>query len=242
MGHTLGQWVARIQQAVREEASGGQIEPTSLLDIAIRPALLRFSIDRPYVDIAEVPGAGSGYFALPAGFVDGYSELRSVEHPARQNPPIMLDSQAWTITRDPTTVATKKILLYSATPSAAQYVRFEYTRPWPMPDPDDATLDLVDDIAFEAVAMLAASHALMTLANETARSRMADVLSPDYADHEERFRELNTAADRLRSIYESFLGLASAGANGIAAPASPVASRRIDFDSYSYALYHGGRT
>lgn len=240
MGHTLAEWIWRISQAVREDAAGNQIDPTSLLDIAIRPALLRYSIDRPFVDVAEVAGAGSSYFDLPADFVDGYSELRSVEYPARLNPTSVLDGQSWTITRDPSTVATKKILLYFSTPSAAQYVRFEYTKPWPMPTAADATVDMVDDIAFEAVAMLAASHALMTLANETARSRMADVLSQDYADHEERFRSLTAAADRLRSIYEAFLGLASSTDGG--AQATPVASRRIDFDPYRYSLFHGGRS
>jgi hypothetical protein len=241
MGHTLDQWVARIQQAVREEDSGGQIEPTALLEIAIRPALMRYSIDRPLVDVAEVAGAASSYFALPTGWVDGYSELRSVEHPARQNPPIILDSRSWTITRDPSTVTTKKILLYYATPAASEYVRFEYTRPWPMPDTADATVDMVDDIAFEAVAMLAASHALMTLANETARSRMADVLSPDYVDHQQRFTELTGAADRLRQIYEAFLGLSATAAGGVGVRASPPASRSIDFEQYKYTMFHGGR-
>lgn len=236
MGHLLTAWEARVGALLRDETNldvtNAQIDATGL-----RPALAQFSNDRPRVAVVEQAGTGSPYLALPAGWSDGVSTIESIEYPARQNPPVLLDSQSWRITRDPVDVTVKKILL-DTTPAAAEWVRLQFTAPWPFPTAVAAD-DLIDDQAFEAVCHLAASLACSALAGQAARAR-SGALPTDFVDGRDRARLLLEVATRYRSVYETYLGLASSAAapnGGSTAPASVP----FDFDPARGSLFHGGR-
>lgn len=234
MGHTLDDWIDRVEHLVRDD---GNVD-VSVLQVeaaGVLPALGQYSVDRPYEDVTESAGAGSAYLDLPNGWVDGFSRVTSIEYPARRNPPVMLDEQAYAVVRDPTTVATKVILLNGYTPAATEYVRVAFTRPWPEPTAD-ATVDKVDDVAFNAVTALAAGMVLDHLAAQAARRRDG-ALPTDFVGSD-RARDLHNIARAYRDVYAAFLGRGGPGGSG--GTAAPV-SRRFDYDPGSQSLFHGGR-
>lgn len=231
MGHTLVEWQDHVGELLLNV--GADLSPEQITTVGIIPALTRFSLDRPYRDLVEVAGDGSAYLDLPAGWVQGFSSVTEVEYPARQDPRQVLDDQAWSLVRSPADVSVRQILL-DRTPTSAQWVRLTFTRPWPIPttDVDD---DMLNDLSYEAVAALAASKCLVSLASQAARSR-AGAMPTDFSDGRERARNLGEAADRYLSAYQSFIGIGSKGEN----PNAP-ASGSFDLDPQYGSLFHGGR-
>lgn len=239
MGHTISEWRTRVQALLRDAGAqdwstgdNGQID-----EVGIKPALAQYSVDRPYELAVEQPGAGSAYFDMPAGWLDGFSALTAVEYPARQNPPSLLDEQSFQIVRKPADVSIKQVLL-AATPTAAEHVRFYFTAAWPTPTATP-TIDKVDDVAYHAVTSLAASLCLVHLAAEAARDRSA-ALPSNFVAGKERSQALQRESERYRAVYNSFLGIA-AGAGSTGSSGSAAASRRFDFDPGRASLFHGGR-
>ncbi len=232
MGHTIDQWQAKVGELVRDVGSV-DLTASQIVTVGLAPAIARYSKDRPRTVAAEVDGAGTSYLDLPEQWAAGFSSLVEVEFPARQNPPTILDTQSWRMTRDPVDIDVQTILL-AHTPAVGQYVRLFFTAPWPLPT-DSADDDSIDDLAFEAVAALAASFCCISLAGEASRSRSA-ALPSDFSDGRERGRNLVDAAHMYRSSYDSFVGI-RAGDDGGEVPASG----SFDFDPSRSSLFHGGR-
>lgn len=238
MGHTLTEWQAKVSALVRD-AGNADFSTAQITTVGIAPAVAQFCVDRPLVRWAEIAGAASPYLALPTGWLAGFSALASVEFPARANPPAMLDAQAWQIVRSPSNVAVEQLLLTS-TPAVGQYVRVSFTARWPMPTAT-AGDDLIDDIAYEAVAALAASFCCTSMVGQAARSQHATIPS-DWTDSRSRAGELLEAAKAYRATYDRFLGLDDSGAGaGGDGGSSPPAWGSYDLDPSRGSIFHGGR-
>lgn len=235
MGRTLEEWQGQIGTVARD--AGVDLSPQQITAVGLLPAINLFSIDRPRDLVVEQAGTGSAYLALPSGWVPGFSRISWIEYPARQNPPRMIDDQAWQLTRSPTDVTVERILLLEAVPAASEWVRFGFTAPWPTPTAS-ASVDQVDDVAFHAVTALAASYCLTHLAAETARSR-SGALPTNFVDGSQRTRDLRDVAKELRSVYDRFLGRVSTMDPSNTGP-GPV-SKPFDFDPSYLTLFHGRR-
>jgi hypothetical protein len=241
MGHTLDGWQAKVGELVRDVGSV-DLTASQIVTVGLAPAMAKYSTDRPRTVAVEVAGAASSYLDLPAGWLPGFSTLSDIEFPARQNPPRNLDPRDWRITRDPSDITVQQILLLRHTPAASQYVRLFFTAPWPMPtgvsgaDPEDPMADLLDDLAFEAVAALAASFCCVSLAGEASRSR-SGALPSDFSDGRDRGRNLMDAARMYRSSYDSFVGIGTESGGDGEVPASG----SFDFDPSYSSIFHGGR-
>lgn len=236
MGQTLAAWRTKVLELVRDETKK-DLSDAQVDDVGIKPAIAKYSVDRPRTATVEASGAGSAYLSLPAGWVTGFSRLTDVEYPARRNPPVTLDDQSWQIVTSVADVTVQQILLDQVA-ATGQFVRLTYTLRWPLPD-GTPTTDLIDDIAFEPVAALAASFCLVSLASQAARSR-SGALPTDFTDGRERARNLMEASKVHRDVYNAFLGLTDPGDAGGSTSTAP-ASRRLDFDPQRGSLYHGGR-
>lgn len=235
MGKTLTEWTDQVEELLRD-AGNVDVSTAQVQTVGIDPALAQFSVDRPYEDVVESAGAGSAYLTLPSDWSEGFSRVVAIEYPARQNPPEYIDDQAFAVVRDQTTVGTRRILLDGYTPSASEYVRVTFTRPYPTPTAT-AGDDLVPPAAFHAVAALAASFLCNHLAAQAARNREG-AFPTDYTLGDDRVRMLRNIGLGYRDVYLAFLGrgLAGDGAGGSA----PV-SRRFDYDPGHESLFHGGR-
>lgn len=237
MGHTIAEWRTRVA-AILRDTTNQDLDVSQIDDVCIAPALAQYSVDRPYLRTTEAAGAGSAYLDLPDGWSTGFSRLHAVEHPARDNPPTFLDEQSWQLVRSVADVDVEQILL-DRSPTASEYVRLTFTAPWPTPT-ETAGDDKVDDVAFHAVTHLAASFGCIHLAAEASRDR-AGALPTNIVQGRERAQALRDEADRLGSVYNSFLGLVTGdGAGGGGGATAPV-SRRFDYDPGRTSLFHGGR-
>lgn len=233
MGHTLENWQSQIRGLVRD--AGVDLTPPQIADVGVVPALNLYSVDKPRRLVVEQPGAGSAYLSLPAGWLAGFSSIAEIEYPARQNPPRVLDSQSYRLTRSVADVNVEQILL-DTTPAASEFVRITFTTVWPTPT-HVASVDQLDDVAFQAVTALAASFCLQHLAAETARSRMG-ALPTQFVDGAQRTRDLREIAKEYRGRYDRFLGR-TAPAAGEAGPSA--VSIAFDYDPAYDSLFHGRR-
>lgn len=238
MGHSLAQWQKRVQDLLRV-VNEQDFTTTQITEVGIEPALVEYSTVRSRRLVVEVAGAGTPWLALPASWVDGYSSLVSVEYPARQDPPVLLDSQSWRITSAPDDVD-ETVILLDRSPSASEYVRLAFTATWPKPTADPAT-DRIDDVGYEACCALAASLCCVSKLGEVARSKHASVPT-DWTPTRDQAGDLTAAAVSYRRTYERLLGLPPDGAAGRGQEStSAPAWAAFDFDPSHNSLFHGGR-
>lgn len=236
MGQTIATWRSKVRELIRDAGGIQDLTDAQIDTVGIKPAVVKYTIDRPRVTYAQAAGAGSAYLSLPAGWLAGFSRVESVEYPANLNPPTLLDAQSWRMVRSVADVAVEQILLNQAA-ATGQTVRVGFTTRWPLPT-TDATVDLLDEVAFEAVAALAASKCITALATQAARNRVG-ALPNDITEDRSRADKLLAAAKSYLATYNAFLGLFELSAGDRAAQAP--ASRPMDFDPQSGSLFHGGR-
>ena len=181
---------------------------------AIAAALERYGKHRPKETPADLNGEDGHDLTLPAGFVDGFSRLLSVEYPVDQVPEEILDPGHWKLYRSPTGL--KLRLLYEE-PTAAETVRITYTAV-------RLEADIVTGDA-DAVANLAAAICLRTLA--ALYGQTSDpTIQADVVNYRSKLDEFRRLADSLESEYTRHLGI-DAGGGSPAAMAMAVPETRL---------------
>lgn len=183
-------------------------DPDDLFSAAAE-ALNRYSKARPLEVVADLPGTDSHDCALPADWMDGFSTFIQVEYPIDAVPARIIARRFYQLYAAPTG---KKLRLWNANPTAAEFVRLTYTILH-----SEHTVPAVD---IEAVANLAASLCLRQLAaafGQTSDSTInADVVN--YRSKADEFRRL---ADSFEGLYKSHLGITG---DDTVAPASVTAA------------------
>jgi hypothetical protein len=211
---TLTEWSNQVRQLLRG-AGSADIDSTDLYSVGVLPALRQFAIDRPRLTAVDITAVGR-YLRFPTdaeGWVEAFSEIRSIDSPAGQTPPVTLLDTDWNVARDPANPNLARVLLPVS--AAGSTCRVTFTTTWPVPD-TDATTDILGDVAFAAVTSLAASMVLSSMAAQSARSRVG-ALAPDYVEVTERARTLMDAANAMRATYTAFIGLGHQTGSGAAA-------------------------
>lgn len=93
---TLTEYKARLANLVEAESDalsdGKRTE-------AVQVAVELFSQAFPRVVAAEVVGDGGSDYALPAGWVEEFSEIQEIESPAGERPARYIDADQWTLYR-----------------------------------------------------------------------------------------------------------------------------------------------
>ena len=209
MGKTAPEWVTQVSLLLRDSA-GLDVLPSEVTAIGVLPALDQYSIDRPRSVAVDLTPT-TYYLPLPdaaAGWVSGWSRIEKIEAPAGQTPPVRLADGSWVLTRDAVTPATQVVLM-PFTLTVGQKARVFFTSTWPTPT-TDATVDLVPSVAFLPICSLAAAMCCWSLATEAARSRQG-AMPTDFVDGSERARNLLDVAAGMRVIYNTFIGLGTAG-------------------------------
>jgi hypothetical protein len=208
VGQSIDTWAERVLAIVRDQAEA-DVPDRYVIELGVLPAIAQYSIDRPRTTAADIAASGR-YLPFPTltqGWQDSWSQILQIEAPAGQTPPALLLDNEWQVTRDPSTPTVKRILLPAG--QAGETCRIVFTAAWPTPDNTEST-DLIPPLGFSAICALAAAMVCTSLGAEAARDRQGAMPS-DFVDGSDRSRDLLDAAQALRTIYHTFIGLGSAG-------------------------------
>lgn len=180
---------------VRDDAA--RITPAQR-DSAIARAVLRYSEDRPVDKVEDITGASGQTLALPAGWVAGFSVLKSLESPVGDIPPTFIPVDQWAQYRTPSGEA---IQLQNGLP-AASTVRATYTTRHTL----DASTDTIPLGDRDAVASYAASLLCGQLATFYANDSDSTIQA-DRVAQTSRSQAYRTRERDLRKAYTDALGV-----------------------------------
>lgn len=225
--------VTRLKDAATSLDSA---ETTRAVDSSIVSAVEEYGKIRPAKAAAVVTGAATHKYSLTAatpvltGFVDGFSIIESIVYPyisTSQALPAM-EADEWRVQR----LADGLYLWFTASsPSATEYFLAEFTKPHTC----SASALTVATSDYEAVADLAASHALTILANFYVQSVEASI-SADSVNRMSKAAEYRSMAKAYRESYK--LKMSSGAATGGALTIADV--DRLDTPGRDY-MFHGRR-
>ena len=194
------------------------------MEQGIRNALEQFGRDVPREVIADITGDGTTYdLTLPASYLDGYSGITTIEYPAGERFPILMDSTAWSLYR---TEAALHLRMLAVTPTSGSTVRITFTGMHTIKDLDSATVTTVPPYSTEAFTLLATAQCLYILSARFLHEQ-EDTLNLDSVDRGSRTDQARRLANDIMKQYRELIGESSEGA---LRPASGM----VDWDS-SYA-------
>lgn len=201
----------------------GKLANPGDFDRNIAAALAVYSKHRPAVKVADVTGNGTHDYALPAGWTDEFSLVRSVEYPIGDLPATLLENDDYEIYQSPTD---KKLRLRNNSPAASESFRVSFTVLR-----TDAT---VPDSDVNALANLAAALCLEELAN--AYTQTSDpTIGADSVNYRSKGYEFGQRAKTLRKLYNEHLGLREGDSTP---PASAVTAMDMKYPGGRERLTH----
>lgn len=168
------------------------------LDSAIALAVERYSQDRPRLKAEDVTAAGGNTLPLPAGWLDGFSVLASIEHPIGSVPPNYLQGDSYALYLAPSGTVIQARDGFSAGAQA----RCTYTIKHAL----SSAADTIPAQHCEAVACWAASSLCDQLA--TLYSGDSDsTIQADSVNHQSKAQEFSARARSLRKRYFDEMGI-----------------------------------
>jgi len=196
---TLPEYITRMLVYVRAEDTDqlDTEEKAACVDAAVK----EHSKYRPLVKYAETAGDGNFDYAVPTDWIEGLSEVLSIEYPVDDTD----RTQSWVDADNHTLVndgGSWKIRFMADTPASGETFRLEYTTVHTLLDPTDTILSQ----DFNAVSMLAAAHACASLAAKYAQSSES-TLSVDITSLATRRMELQAVGKSLRDRYFEAMGI-----------------------------------
>lgn len=194
---SLTDYQALVPDAVRDRDG---VITTTQRDTAIQTAVLRYSQDRPRSLVVDVTSAGGYRLALPAGFVDGFSALQSIEQPIGNVPETFIELARVTFYRAPAP-ANVEIQL-PAWLQAGDTARIAFTARHTV----DVGTDTVPVDHRNAVVAYAAALLCDQLANHYATSTEPSI-SADAVNHASKTETFASRARLLRGQYFTDLGI-----------------------------------
>ena len=236
---TIADIRARVAHRLKDgaQAIDGGSGSYKALDAAILSAVEEYGKVRPAKATASVTGAGTHKYSLTAatpvvtGFSAGLSIIRSIVYPyvAASQELIYRESDEWQITD-----LSDGLYLWflAASPTAAETFLVSFTKPHTC-SATDLTVDASD---YEAVADLAASHALTVLANFYVQSVDATIQA-DSVNRLSKSGEYRAMAKAYRDSYK--LKMASGASTGGAMAIGDI--DRLATNRRQY-LFHDSRT
>lgn len=162
---------------------------------AVAEAIRRYSRVRPRRLCVDVAGNGTHDYALPDGWTPDFSVIDQIEYPVGQVPELYLDMRDYKVVLTPAGLVLR---ILSATPTAAETMRVQYTAPHAETTLPDNDLD--------AVANLATSHALHILAS--CYGQTSDpLIGADVVNYRSKSGEFLKLAKAFEDHFNEHLGL-----------------------------------
>jgi hypothetical protein len=208
--------IAAVEALVRDTSAS--IEPDHQAR-ALDQAVTRYGLDRPRHMVEDLTVAGVWpYLAGPAaGWVEGWSQVRSIEHPVDAVPPALLSPGLWVVQ------AAGILRLAREVPDiAGATIRVTCTAPHILDD----TTDTIPAWHAEPVQAYAAAQLLRQLAAATAGDE-ASTFQADAVQHGSKSSRYAARARDLLGVYAAGIKLDAAGAGQVSASASAEAPARF---------------
>jgi hypothetical protein len=180
--------------AMVKDSSGKLINPADFA-AAISTALRTYSKHRPDQAVVDIQGNGTNDYDLPEGWVEGFSEILSVEYPLDQVPEYFLENDEYKIYQTPTG---KKVRLLYEKLDASKTFRMTFS----VPRTEETVLP--NDI--EAVADLATSVALGVLANIFLQTS-DPTIGADVVNYRSKSQEATSRAKQHAADYGKHMGI-----------------------------------
>ncbi|MCP5018912.1 MAG: hypothetical protein GY938_27090 [Ketobacter sp.] len=183
----------------------------------IKAGIERYSRDMPQITVTDVTGDGGRYYDLTGGgasiasWVDGFSQVLSIEYPAitiaNDETPVFLEPEDWIDDYE----ANGVIYLYLPhhAPAATEAMRIRHTVPYLWTTDSISTPG--DD--FYAVCHLIAGLCCQAIAAKYARS-MDSTITADAVDHGGRFERFSTLSGTFMKRYYEHIGVKQSAAGG----------------------------
>jgi hypothetical protein len=166
---------------------------------AVEAALQRYSRHNPRTVVEDLDGADSHDLDPPAGWVEDFSALVSVEWPVGEIPMVWLDPAGYRLYQSPDGW---KLRLFDETPATGDSVRVTYTAP--------RLESQIPQNDFDAVACLAAADCCERLANLYTQSS-DPTIGADVVNYRSKGSEYASRAKRLRELYAAHIGVDEKG-------------------------------
>lgn len=198
---TLVSLIARAKSLAQdhaEHASEGD------WDGAFREALSIYNRDSPRQIVEDNSGDGSAYDFPLAGFDPSISSVVSVEYPADQRLPVLLDASAWMVYQRPDGPVLRML---HRTPATGESVRITYSAAHSISGFNDADTTTIPGAHLEALVALTASQVLRRLANRFLHEQDNAILHGDQVDRLSKSDEARKRARELEEMYRRIVGL-----------------------------------
>jgi len=169
-------------------------------DAAIATALATYGAASPREIVEDIECPGGQVLPMPAEWIDGHSEIRAIEYPVGQVPPVEIDLTAMRVVRAP--VGSSLLFLFS--PTSGELVRLTYTGAHVL----DEDTDTVPARHRRALAALAAADLCGQLSAYYA-TEGAPTIGADSADHQGKTERYRNRARDLRAEYTQTVGTTS---------------------------------
>lgn len=201
--------ITKVRRVIKDTSSTNPLLSDAEVTQAINGALLTYSRDRPRTAVAAYSADGTSTdYRLPARWVQGFSDIIEVEHPAGEQTRVLLDGADYEILETVLGgIPQRTVHFPGITPAAGtNNLLLRYTARHEHTD----ELDTVPASDLDALAWLAGSYAAESLAGDMAHSARPTITA-DSVDHQAGEERWGAVAARLRSLYNEHIG---AGTNG----------------------------
>ena len=227
-------FVDRIKRHVQDSDAEDVLSEADLEDCLTR-AVRIYEQHRPRLLAFTQSGNGSTYeWAMPSGWVDHFSTVRTVEMPTGEQLPVLHDQNEWKIVTSGTTTITTYFRFLHLIPNTGDTLRVEYTTIHIL----SSATNTIPETDQEALAKLASAEALEIWATLAARQE-APTIEADAVDYTVQGRQIGDRAKLLRGQY-----MAHVGRGGDGTPAAAMAFTDWDTqpETGRYWVWHKGRT
>lgn len=201
----------------------------------IASALRKLNHDRPFILVVDITGDGSKDYNLPAPYEKGTSKILTVEHPAGEDIPVLLEEDdVWFEYEDPSQIATEqnRLRFLTRTPGVTETIRVRYQTDYTV---GEAT-NVLDRDAFEALIEKTVSLLFTALAAKFNQSTDNGV-EADSVDLGVRSQTYIQLANRHEKEYRKASGL-----DGEVGPAQAMAEADTRFSDGSDYPWHPAKT
>lgn len=202
--HTYQQYKDELASMIKD----GQTKLSGAdLDLIIAQAVRKYSQDKPYFVKKKVTGTGVSSYLLTTIFGSlwkaGFSQIKSIEHPAGDNPPTMLEEDDYYIYDDGTAQdeTNLKLVFTTATPATSESFSAELSIELDLPTSGTQNFPNTDE-HFANITTLAAALACMRLAAVYAQSSDSSI-SADVVNYHEKTQKYMSLAKQYLSQYKT---------------------------------------